>query len=155
MFRSLFRELKRKRRLPNAPVPNRENIAKHSLREMLGGQCCRCTQDLSGHRYQIFAMTRASPERHEALLDFFQLAKGHAWESLSAYQDFDGQKNSAQILALQCPTGELTAIYVRDPFELFDSKTLEDWDPLSKNDAQKWAPFLLETKWVAFDGKRS
>jgi hypothetical protein len=100
-------------------------------------------------------MITASPERHEALLDFFRLAKGHAWESLFAYQDFDGQKNSAQILALQCPTEDLTAIYVRDPFELFDSKTVEDWDPLSENDAQKWAPFLLPTKWEAFDGKQS
>jgi hypothetical protein len=122
---------------------------------VLGGRCCRCAQDLSGHQYQIFAMTVASPERDEELLDFLRLAKAHAWESLSRHQDFDGQKNSAQVFAMQCPSGDLTAIYVRDPFELYESQTLEDWGPLSEKDGQEWAPFLLQTKWVAFDGETS
>ena len=122
------------------------------MRQMLGGPCCRCKRDLSGHRYQIFAVTVATKERHEALLDFFHLAKTHAWEALAKQQDFDGTKNAAEVYALKCSSGDLTALYVRDPFELYDSIGLEKWDPLDENGAQEWESYLPESRWVAFDG---
>jgi hypothetical protein len=140
--------------LPSSPSTDSENARRYSLRQMLGDCCCRCKQDLRGHRYQIFAVTVATTERHEALLDFFHLAKAHAWKSLARYQDFDGGKNAAEIYALRCPAGDLTALYVRDPVELYDSIELEEWDPLDEKGAQEWTSFLPESKWVAFDGSQ-
>jgi hypothetical protein len=120
---------------------------------MLGGGCCRCEQELRGHKYQVFAITVATIARREILHDFFPAAMIHDWESLSKYQDFEGGKNAAEICAMSCPTGDLTALYMRDPVELFDSTGLEDWDPLDENDAQKWESFLPQSKWVSFDEK--
>jgi hypothetical protein len=41
-------------------------------------------------------------------------------------------------------------LFVRDPFELLESDSLESWEPLQKADAQSWLTFLDQAKWVAF-----
>jgi hypothetical protein len=151
MFSVLLRPMKKSFSLPRVPVQDPQDATRYSLREMLGGRCCRCKQDLRGHEYQMFAVTVAVTERREALLDFFHLAKTHAWQSLSKYQEFDGSKNAAAVFALRCPNGDLTALYVCDPFELFESKSLESRATLGEKDAQEWAEFLPEKEWVAFN----
>jgi hypothetical protein len=135
----------------DVPVHDPQRATRYSLRQMLGGRCCRCNQDLRGHEYQMFASTIATSELYKTLLDFFNLAKSHEWETLAKYQAFDGSKNAAVVFALRCQGGGLTALYVRDPFELFDSKSLENWDSLSEKEGQEWNLFLPKEKWITFN----
>jgi hypothetical protein len=121
-----------------------------ALRVMLGGDCLRCCQVLNGHRYQIYAMTIAAPECHDALLDFLRKARRHEWELLSRIQDFDPLKDSLQVYALQCPDQSLNVLLVRDPFELFDGDSLEGWEPLQGPEARSWLTLLDCNKWVSF-----
>jgi len=121
-----------------------------ALRVTLRKVCPRCLQLLSGHRYQIYAMTVATTERHDALLDFLQKARRHEWESLSRVRDFDPLKNSLKLYALQCPDENLSMLFVRDPFELFDGDSLESWEPLREPMSQSWLTFLDGNKWVSF-----
>ena len=121
-----------------------------SLLEMLRNQCPRCKQSLRGHLYQMYAMTTATPERQEELHNFLENAKQHDWEALSHFQDFDPLKNSVQIFALECPDHNLSMLFIRDPFELFDGDSLESWEPLQEADAKSWRTFLDQAKWVVF-----
>jgi hypothetical protein len=132
------------------PPSDPELAVRQALRVMLREECPRCLQGLNGHRYQVYAMTVAAPECHDALLDFLQKARRHEWEPLSRIQDFDPLKNSVQIYALQCPDENLSMLFVRKPFELFDGDSLEDWEPLQEPLTQSWLTFLESNKWVLF-----
>ena len=126
-----------------------ELAVNQALRVMLREECPRCLQVLRGHRYQLYAITVATPERRDALLDFLQKAQRHEWESLSRIQDFDPLKNSLKVYALQCADQSLSMLLVRDPFELFDGDYLETCEPLREPIAQSWLTFLDSNKWVS------
>jgi hypothetical protein len=119
------------------------------LLAMLGGECPRCLQALNGHRFQIYAMTVASPERQDALLDFLQKARRHQWESLACLQEFDPLKNSLQVCALQCLDQNLSMLLICDPFELLGGDSLESWERMEEPMAQSWLTFLDRNKWVS------
>ncbi len=122
----------------------------HALSQALRGKCPRCNSDLHNHAFQIFAMTVASAERNEAMLDFIRMARNHEWESLSIFQDFDPLKNSLEAHAFRCEDGRLNLLFVRNPFELLDGLSLEDWEALDENESRKWLAYLDAAKWMCF-----
>jgi hypothetical protein len=93
-------------------------------------------------------MVVANPHCTGTVSEFIRLARARDWESLSRYQHFDALSNVALVSALRCPEGELTVLYVRDPFELYENKSLEGWDALSEVDAREWTLFLTQSKWI-------
>jgi hypothetical protein len=62
-----------------------------TLLTALGGKCPRCAGTLAGHCYQLFAIVRAD-RQNELLRDVIDKAKGHHWEALSQFQNFDPLK---------------------------------------------------------------
>jgi len=109
----------------------------------------RCRQNLQGHRFQQFAMTVAKEEPTAELLAFIQAARRFDWEELSKHQ-FDPRENALAAYALSCPNGDLSMLLVKDPFELYDSKSLEIWEPLPQEAAERWKPLLVNANWEVF-----
>jgi hypothetical protein len=136
-----------------APSSEPRNAVGQALWVMLRGECPKCAQALNGHRYQIYAMTVATSERNDVLVDFIQKARHHEWKSLLRSQDFDPVKNSLEIYALQCPEEFVSMLLVRDPFELCDGLSLESWQLLQGPDTRSWLTFLDPSKWVSFPCK--
>jgi hypothetical protein len=100
-----------------------------TLLTALGGKCPRCAGTLAGHCYQLFAIVRAD-RQNELLRDVIDKAKGHHWEALSQFQNFDPLKNALEAYALRCTDSSPTLLLVRDPFELCDADSVEDFENL-------------------------
>lgn len=124
------------------------------LSQAMRGECPRCKSDLHSHAFQIFAITVASLEKKEVVSDFIRKARNHDWESLSKFSDFDPMKNALEACALRCEDNRLSLLLVRNPFELFDDSSVEDWEALDENESSKWLGYLPNEKWVCFDSGR-
>lgn len=116
----------------------------------MSGKCPRCHSDLHNHAFQMFAVTPASVEKNEAMSDFIRKAKNHDWESLSRFQSFDPSRNALEVCALRCENDHLNLLFVRNPFELLDGPSIEDWEPLDENESSKWSGYLPNEKWTSF-----
>jgi hypothetical protein len=133
-------------RRPTAPSEARAL----ALSQVLGGRCPRCRGDLQDHSFQLFAITVATAERKEALSDFISKARKHDWDSLSKFQDFNSLENALEVHALRCADQKLNMLLVRDPSELFDGHSVEDWEALDQNESSKWLSSLNGAKWICF-----
>jgi hypothetical protein len=117
--------------------------------KVLCGKCPKCGKTLGDHFYQLFAVI-ATDGRKEKLSDFIRNARDHNWETLSRYQTFDPLKNPLEAFALRCPDSSLTLLLVRDPSELYDSKSVENVESLDQDENFKWSPYLSADKWKSF-----
>jgi hypothetical protein len=115
----------------------------------LGGKCPRCGATLAGHSYQLFAIVVAD-RQNELLRDFIENAKGHHWEALSQFQKFDPSKNALEAYALRCTDSSLTLLLVRDPFELYDADSMEDFENLTVAESTSWSSSLRADRWEVF-----
>src|SRR5215469_8450883 len=139
-----------KRFVPERKTATPTEATARALFQALGGKCPRCQSDLRGHSFQLFAMTVARAERNQELLDFINKAKNHEWESLSNYQDFDALKNALEAYAIRCEDNQLNLLFVRNPFELLDGLSVEDWEALDENEGTKWSGYLRSRKCANF-----
>ena len=121
-----------------------------ALSQAMHAKCPRCQSDLHNHAFQMFAITTASVGKKDAISDFVRKAKNHDWESLSRFQSFDPLKNALQACALRCENHQLNLLFVRNPFELLDGPSIEDWEALDENESSKWLGYLPNEKWVCF-----
>ena len=120
-----------------------------ALSEAMRGKCPRCQKDLNGHTFQMFAITVASIEKKEVMSDFIRKARSHDWESLWKFHDFDPLQNALEVHALRCEDNRLNLLFVRNPFELYDSHSIEDWEALDENESSKWSTYLPNEKWIS------
>ena len=121
-----------------------------ALSQALRGKCPRCQNALHNHAFQMFAATVASAEKKDAISDFIRKAQSHDWKSLAKLYDFDPSKNALEVYALRCHDGGLNLLFVRDPFELSDGPSVENWEALDQTEGTKWLGYLSKDKWVCF-----
>jgi hypothetical protein len=116
----------------------------------MAGICPRCARKLGGHAYQLFATVVADTENESQLLDFIRLVKENNWQKLSGKVEFDGSKNALHLIALRCEDGSLTELFVRDPHELWECRSIEDWDALEEQESRRWSLHLSRAEWSLF-----
>ena len=121
-----------------------------ALSEAIRGRCPRCQKDLHNHAFQMFALTIGSIEKKEVMSDFILRARNQDWESLAKFQSFDPLQNVLEVHALRCEDNRLNLLLVRNPFELFDSHSIEDWEALDENESTKWSAHLADENWISF-----
>jgi hypothetical protein len=121
-----------------------------ALVRMLRESCPRCQLKLAGHHYQLFTITVAGEDRRVELESFFKLAKAHKWKELESFRGFDPTKDAVNLYSLRCLDSKITAIYMRNPYELYESPAMIDWDPLEEKETQNWTQHLPDEKWNAF-----
>lgn len=59
-------------------------------------------------------------------------------------------RNALEVYALRCEDGRLNLLFVRDPFELFDGLSIEDWETLNEEESTNWQSYLSNEKWLHF-----
>jgi len=126
-----------------------EEAQAEAIFRALSGICPMCGEALRGHSYQLFAITVAD-ESTEILVEFIQSARGHSWETLSHFQTFDPMKNALEAFALGCPDTILALLLVRDPFELYDTSSVEYFEALNQKESATWRCLFATNNWRGF-----
>lgn len=117
--------------------------------------CPACQGALNGHHYAQFAMTIATKDNHQRMIQLFEALKGHRWIEAIRFQDFDGRYNAAEAFALRCPSGAMTVLIVCDPEELLESNRLLECEVLDMPDAQGLSEAIESCKWQELDDENS
>jgi hypothetical protein len=125
---------------------NDEDAHGVEIRRMLKS-CPACQQNLDDHSYALFAITVASNDRRARLSEFFDTLKAHDWRKAMEFEEFEGLLNAAEAFALECVSGAVVLLLVRDPFELYDAHEILDCEILDSSTDEELVSLIDSIKW--------
>ena len=85
----------------------------------LVAKCSICGEKPSGHQFAEIATTVVNDENKPRVLALYEHVKKHEWNALSAFKDFQADRDAAIVYALRGAHPGGLVVLTRDPTELW------------------------------------
>jgi len=96
--------------------------------------CPVCGQQIENHHYRHIASTPLEAGKANRLDAMLKAVRGHQWDELAGFQDWQATSADADVYLFRCPDGRYVMAVIYCPYELGDIYKLVHQEQIEANE---------------------